>query len=156
VPSTDDRFPLPGRRTNTNWTAIMYVFSTSVRCVDQTTQTYYLADRSQRRPLDVVRCRSQRADLPISANLVQGFNRQQLTSGLTGSLRRFLRALCDDANSRVVSINLRNGKYSGDGSYRRLAWASCDNLALMPPTDAALFVTTRTLHPLRRYPSAHR
>src|ERR1700731_5225189 len=105
--------PIPGTKANT--TAVkMYVFDISF--VDQTTQTYYLADRSNA-VVDVVDARTNELISQISATpAFKGFTGNNATSGPDGVVAAFPWLFVTDANSRVVTIDLRNGKTVSDGS----------------------------------------
>src|ERR1700730_7063555 len=118
--------PIPG--TNANTTAgKMYVFDISF--VDQTTQTYYLADRSNA-VVDVVDARTNTLISQISAKpAFKGFTGSNATSGPNGVVAAFPWLFVTDANSRVVSINLRNGNTVGDVSTGGAPGLRADELA---------------------------
>ena len=105
--------PIPGTKANTTG-GNMYVFDISF--VDQATQTYYLADRSNA-VVDVVDARNNTLISQISATPpFKGFTGNNGTSGPNGVVAAFPWLFVTDANSRVVSIDLRTGKTVGDVS----------------------------------------
>ena len=98
--------PIPATKANTT-AGKMYVFDISF--VDQTTQTYYLADRSNA-VVDVVAA--------------------------------FPWLFVTDANSRVVTIDMRNGKTVGDVSTGGATGLRADELAY-DPKDGLLFAVNK-------------
>jgi len=105
----------------------MYVFDISF--VDQTTQTYYLADRSNA-VVDVVDARTNQLVSQISATpAFKGFTGNNGTSGPNGVVAAFPWLFVTDANSRVVTIDLRNGHTVGDVSTGGAAGLRADELA---------------------------
>src|SRR3979490_1664056 len=99
--------PIPGTKANTTG-GNMYVFDISF--VDQTTQTYYLADRSNA-VVDVVDAKTNRLVTQIAATpAFKGFTGSPATSGPNGVVAAFPWLFVTDANSRVATIDLRNGK----------------------------------------------
>jgi hypothetical protein len=120
---------IPGTKANTTG-GNMYVFDISF--VDQTTQTYYLADRSNA-VVDVVDARSNALISQISATpAFKGFTGNNATSGPNGVVAAFPWLFVTDANSRVVTIDLRNGKTVGDVSTGGAAGLRADELAYDP------------------------
>jgi hypothetical protein len=118
--------PIPGTKANTTG-GNMYVFDISF--VDQTTQTYYLADRSNA-VVDVVDARTNALISQISAKpAFKGFTGNNGTSGPNGVVAAFPWLFVTDANSRVVSINLRNGNTVGDVSTGGAPGLRADELA---------------------------
>jgi hypothetical protein len=116
----------------------MYVFDISF--VDQATQTYYLADRSNA-VVDVVDARTNRLISQISAKpAFKGFSGNNETSGPNGVVAAFPWLFVTDANSRVVTIDLRNGKTVGDVSTGGAAGLRADELAY-DPADGLLIAT---------------
>jgi hypothetical protein len=92
----------------------MYVFDISF--VDQRTQTYYLADRSNA-VVDVVDAKDGTFTKQITANpAFKGFTGNNATSGPNGVVAAFPWLFVTDANSRVVTIDLRNGNTVSDVS----------------------------------------
>jgi hypothetical protein len=118
--------PIPGTKANTTG-GNMYVFDISF--VDQTTQTYYLADRSNA-VVDVVDARTNALISQIAAKpAFKGFTGNNGTSGPNGVVAAFPWLFVTDANSRVVSINLRNGNTVGDVSTGGAPGLRADELA---------------------------
>jgi hypothetical protein len=118
--------PIPGTKANTTG-GNMYVFDISF--VDQATQTYYLADRSNA-VVDVVDARSNALISQISATPpFKGFTGNNGTSGPNGVVAAFPWLFVTDANSRVVSIDLRTGKTVGDVSTGGAPGLRADELA---------------------------
>src|ERR1700704_5470240 len=118
--------PIPGTSANTTG-GKMYVFDISF--VDQTTQTYYIADRSNA-VVDAVDARTNQLISQISATpAFKGFTGNNATSGPNGVVSAFPWLFVTDANSRVVSIDLRNGKTVGDVSAGGAAGLRADELA---------------------------
>jgi hypothetical protein len=121
--------PIPGTSANTTG-GNMYVFDISF--VDQTTQTYYLADRSNA-VVDVVDARTNQLISQITATpAFKGFTGNNATSGPNGVVSAFPWLFVTDANSRVVTIDLRNGKTVGDVSTGGAAGLRADELAYDP------------------------
>lgn len=128
--------PIPGTKTNTTG-GNMYVFDISF--VDQATQTYYLADRSNA-VIDVVDARTSALISQISAKpAFKGFTGSTATSGPNGVVAAFPWLFVTDANSRVVSINLRTGNTVGDVSTGGASGLRADELAY-DPNDGLLLV----------------
>jgi hypothetical protein len=118
--------PIPGTKTNTTG-GNMYIFDISF--VDQTTQTYYLADRSNA-VVDVVNARTNQLISQISAKpAFKGFTGNNATSGPDGVVAAFPWLFVTDANSRVVTIDLRNGNTVADVSTGGAPGLRADELA---------------------------
>jgi hypothetical protein len=118
--------PVPGTAANTSG-GNMYVFDISF--VDQTTQTYYLADRSNA-VVDVVDARTNQLISQIGAHpAFKGFTGNNGTSGPNGVVAAFPWLFVTDANSRVVSINVSNGNTVGDVSTGGAPGLRADELA---------------------------
>jgi hypothetical protein len=121
--------PIPGTKSNTSG-GNMYVFDISF--VDQTTQNYYLADRSNA-VVDVVNAQTNQLISQISAKpAFKGFTGNNATSGPNGVVAAFPWLFVTDANSRVVSINLSNGNTVGDVSTGGAPGLRADELAYDP------------------------
>src|SRR5215475_3793880 len=104
--------PVPVRAANT--TGGLYSFDISF--VDQSTDTYYLADRSNA-VVDVVNAKTGKFVKQIHANpAFKGFTGSNATSGPNGVVAHFPWLFATDGNSRVVSIDLRNDHTVGDVS----------------------------------------
>jgi hypothetical protein len=118
--------PIPGTKANTTG-GNMYVFDISF--VDQKTQTYYLADRSNA-VIDVVDARNNTLISQIIAKpAFKGFTGSNATSGPNGVVAAFPLLFVTDANSRVVSINLSTGNTVGDVSTGGALGLRADELA---------------------------
>jgi hypothetical protein len=118
--------PIPGTKANTSG-GNMYVFDISF--VDQATQTYYVADRSNA-VVDVVDTRSNKLISQISAKpAFKGFTGTNATSGPNGVVAAFPWLFVTDANSRVVSINVSTGNTVGDVSTGGAPGLRADELA---------------------------
>ena len=118
--------PVPGTAANTSG-GNMYVFDISF--VDQATQTFYLADRSNA-VVDVVDARTNQLISQIGAKpAFKGFTGSNATSGPNGVVAAFPWLFVTDANSRVVSINLSNGNTVGDVSTGGAPGLRADELA---------------------------
>src|SRR3982074_2852290 len=121
--------PIPGTKTNTTG-GKMFVFDISF--VDQTTQTYYLADRSNA-VVDVVNARTNALISQIRATpAFKGFTGSNATSGPNGVVAASPWLFVTDANSRVVSINLNTGNTAGDVSTGGAPGLRADELAYDP------------------------
>jgi hypothetical protein len=115
----------------------MYVFDISF--VDQATQTYYLADRSNA-VVDVVDAKTGNFVKQIAASPpFKGFTGNNGTSGPDGVVAAFPWLFVTDAPSRVVSINLQTGKTIGDVSTGGADSLRADELAY-DPEDGVLLV----------------
>ncbi len=138
--------PIPGTKANTTG-GNMYVFDISF--VDQATQTYYLADRSNA-VVDVVDARTSQLITQISATPpFRGFTGNNATSGPNGVVAAFPWLFVTDADSRVVAIDLRNGKTVGHVSTDGAPGLRADELAGDPKrSDWCSPSTMPTRHPL--------
>jgi hypothetical protein len=129
--------PIPGTAANTT-AGNMYVFDISF--VDQATQTYFLSDRSNA-VVDVVDANTNQLISQISATpAFKGFTGNNATSGPNGVVAAFPWLFVTDANSRVVTIDLRNGKTVGDVSTGGAAGLRADELAY-DPKDGLILAT---------------
>jgi hypothetical protein len=136
--------PIPGTKTNTTG-GNMYIFDISF--VDQTTQTYYLADRSNA-VVDVVNARTNQLISQISAKpAFKGFTGNNATSGPDGVVAAFPWLFVTDANSRVVTIDLRNGNTVGDVSTGGAPGLRADELAYDPTHGLLLVVNNADTPP---------
>ena len=136
--------PIPGTKANTTF-GKMYVFDISF--VDQTTQTYYLADRSNA-VVDVVNAKTSQLISQINAKpAFKGFTGNNATSGPNGVVAAFPWLFVTDANSRVVSINLSSGNTVGDVSTGGAAGLRADELAYDPTHGLLLVVNNADTPP---------
>jgi hypothetical protein len=135
--------PIPGTSANTT-AGKMYVFDISF--VEQATQTYYLADRSNA-VVDVVDARTNDLISQINATpAFKGFTGSTATSGPNGVVAAFPWLFVTDANSRVVTIDLRNGNTVGDVSTGGAGFRA-DELAYDPKDGLLLVVNNADTPP---------
>jgi hypothetical protein len=131
--------------TKTNTTGGMYVFDISF--VDQATQTYYLADRSNA-VVDVVDAASGKFLRQIAANPpFKGFTGNNGTSGPDGVVAAFPWLFVTDAPSRVVSIDLRTDKTVSDVSTGGADSLRADELAYDPEDGLILAINNADTPP---------
>jgi hypothetical protein len=136
--------PIPGTKTNTTG-GNMYVFDISF--VDQRTQTYYLADRSNA-VVDVVDAKTNKLVTQIAATPpFKGFTGNNATSGPDGVVAAFPWLFVTDAPSRVVTIDLRNGKTVADVSTGGADGLRADELAYDPKDGLLLVVNNADTPP---------
>src|SRR5262249_38957297 len=113
--------------------------SFDISYVDQSTDTYYLADRSNA-AVDVVNAKTGKFVKQIAASPpFAGFTGSTAKSGPNGVVAAFPWLFVTDANSRVVSIDLKTGKTVGDVSTGGAAGLRADELAY-DPQDGTLLV----------------
>lgn len=130
--------PVPGSAFNTTSPGKMFVFDIS--WVDQATQLYYLADRSNA-VIDVVNAKTDAFVRQIDGKF-KGFTGSNDTSGPNGVVvigrpgHQFL--IVTDANSRVVSINLQNDSIVNEVSTGGAAGLRADELAYDPRDNLLL------------------
>jgi hypothetical protein len=118
--------PVPPSTAN-NTAGGMYSFDISF--VDQATQTYYLGDRSNK-TVDVVDAITGQFTKQINATPpFAGFSGSSATSGPNGVVADFPWLFVTDANSRVVSIDLRTDATVGDVSTGGAPKLRADELA---------------------------
>jgi hypothetical protein len=126
----------------------MYVFDISF--VDQGTQTYYLADRSNA-VVDAVNAKTSKLVAQITTTPpFRGFSGTNATSGPNGVVAAFPWLFVTDAKSRVVTIDLRTFKTVADVSTGGADDLRADDWHMTPKTDCCLSSTTLTRHRLRR------
>jgi hypothetical protein len=142
--------PVPVSAANNTGKA-MYVFDISF--VDQATQTYYLADRSNN-VVDVVDAKTGnfvKQITPTSPSLpFAGFTGNNNTSGPDGVAAAFPWLFVTDAPSRVVSINLQTGATVGDVHTDATSKNRADELAYDPEDGCCWQSTTPTRRLLAR------
>src|SRR5262249_6668718 len=108
-----DLAPIPPSQAN-NTAGGLYSFDISF--VYQSTDTYYLADRSNA-AVDVVDAQTGKFVKQIAATpAFKGFTGSNATSGPNGVVAAFPWLFATDGSSRVVNIDLRNDKTVGDVS----------------------------------------
>jgi len=114
--------PIPGTKANTTG-GNMYVFDISF--VDQTTQTYYLADRSNA-VVDVVDARTNALISQISAKpAFKGFTGNNGTSGPNGVVAGVSVALCDRRQQPRGLDQSAQRQHGGRRVHRRRTGPSC-------------------------------
>src|SRR3979490_3234965 len=134
--------PVPASKTN-NTAGAMYSFDISF--VDQKTQTYYLADRSNA-AVDVVDAKTGKFVKQISATPpFAGFTGTTATSGPHGVVAAHPWLFVTDAKGRVVTIDLRNDKTVSDVSTGGVLRA--DELAYDPEHGTLLVINNADTPP---------
>ena len=136
--------PIPKSTTN-NTAGAMYSFDISF--VDQKTETYYLADRSNA-AVDVVDADTGTFTKQIAAvPAFKGFSGNNATSGPNGVVAAFPWLFVTDANSRVVTIDVRNDKTVSDVSTGGAAGLRADELAYDPDHGTLLVINNADVPP---------
>jgi hypothetical protein len=136
--------PVPPSAGN-NTAGAMYSFDISF--VDQATQTYYLGDRSNK-AVDVVDAKTGQFKKQIAANPpFAGFTGSNATSGPNGVVAAFPWLFVTDANSRVVSIDVRTDATVGDVSTGGAAGLRADELAYDPQHGTLLVINNADTPP---------
>jgi len=136
--------PVPASKTN-NTAGAMYSFDISF--VDQKTETYYLADRSNA-AVDVVDAKTGTFTKQIAASpAFKGFSGSNATSGPNGVVAAFPWLFVTDANSRVITIDVRNDKTVSDVSTGGAAGLRADELAYDPDHGTLLVINNADAPP---------
>jgi len=136
--------PIPPTTAN-NTAQGMYSFDISF--VDQKTQTYYLADRSNA-VVDVVDAKTGQFVKQIPATPpFKGFAGSNDISGPNGVVAAFPWLFVTDGNSRVVTIDLRNGATVGDVSTGGAPGLRADELAYDPQDSLLLVINNADVPP---------
>src|SRR5437773_81504 len=135
--------PIPPAPDNTTAGA-MYSFDISY--VDLTNQTYYLADRSNR-AVQVVDAVGNYVGRIVATPVFAGFTGSNATSGPNGVVAAFPWMFVTDANSRVVSINLRNNATVSNVSTGGAAGLRADELAYDPQHGLLLVINNADTPP---------
>ncbi len=136
--------PVPASKTN-NTAGAMYSFDISF--VDQKTETYYLADRSNA-AVDVVDAKTGTFTKQIAAvPAFKGFSGSNATSGPNGVVSAYPWLFVTDANSRVVTIDVRNDKTVSDVSTGGAAGLRADELAYDPEHGTLLVINNADAPP---------
>jgi len=136
--------PVPASKTN-NTAGAMYSFDISF--VDQKTETYYLADRSNA-AVDVVDADTGTFNRQIAASpAFKGFSGNNATSGPNGVVAAFPWLFVTDANSRVVTIDVRNDKTVSDVTTSGAAGLRADELAYDPDHGTLLVINNADVPP---------
>src|SRR5262249_37322080 len=129
--------PVPPSPDNTT-AGGMYSFDISYVDLSVTNQTYYLADRSNR-AVQVVDAVGNYVGRITATPPFAGFTGSNATSGPNGVVAAFPWLFVTDANSRVVSIDLRNNATVSNVSTGGAAGLRADELAY-DPTHGLLLV----------------
>jgi hypothetical protein len=136
--------PIPPTSGN-NTAGGMYSFDISF--VDQATQTYYLADRSNN-AVDVVNAKTGQFVKQIAAHpAFAGFTGSGATSGPNGVVAAFPWLFVTDANSRVASIDLRTDATVSNVSTGGAAGLRADELAYDPQHGVLLVINNADTPP---------
>jgi len=123
------------------------MYSFDISWVDQSTDTYYLADRSNA-VVDVVNAKTGMFSKQIAANPpFKGFTGSNSTSGPNGVVAAFPWLFATDGNSRVVTIDLRNDKTVADISTGGATGLRADELAYDPQDGKLLVVNNADTPP---------
>jgi hypothetical protein len=136
--------PIPVSKAN-NTASAMYSFDISF--VDQKTQTYYLADRSNA-AVDVVDAKTGTFTKQIAASpAFKGFSGSNATSGPNGVVAAYPWLFVTDASSRVVTIDLRTDKTVSDVSTGGADAFRADELAYDPQHGTLLVINNADTPP---------
>lgn len=139
-----DLAPIPPTAANTTAKA-MYVFDISY--VDQSTDTYYLADRSNA-AVDVVDAKTGKFVKQLQATpAFAGFTGNNNTSGPDGVVAAYPWLFVTDAPSRVVTIDLKTGKTVSDVSTGGAPGLRADELAYDPQDGLILAINNADTPP---------
>jgi len=123
------------------------MYSFDISFVDQKTETYYLADRSNA-AVDVVDAKTGTFTKQIAAvPAFKGFSGSNATSGPNGVVAAFPWLFVTDANSRVVTIDVRNDKTVSDVSTGGAAGLRADELAYDPEHGTLLVINNADAPP---------
>src|SRR5438067_5740047 len=128
--------PIPSAGSDNTTAGAMYSFDISY--VDTTNQTYYLADRSNR-AVQVVDAVGNYVGRITATPVFAGFTGSNATSGPNGVVAAFPWMFVTDANSRVVTIDLRNNSTVSNVSTGGAPGLRADELAY-DPTHGLLLV----------------
>ena len=139
--------PIPPAPDNTTAGA-MYSFDISY--VDRTNQTYYLADRSNR-AVQVVDAVGNYVGRITATPPFAGFTGSNSTSGPNGVVAQFPWLFVTDANSRVVSIDLRTNATVSNVSTGGAAGLRADELAYDPTHGVLLVVNNADTPPFATF-----
>jgi len=123
------------------------MYSFDISFVDQKTETYYLADRSNA-AVDVVDAETGTFTKQIAAvPPFKGFSGSNATSGPNGVVAAFPWLFVTDANSRVVTIDVRNDKTVSDVTTGGAAGLRADELAYDPDHGTLLVINNADVPP---------
>src|SRR5262249_37679239 len=125
----------------------MYSFDISYVDLSVTNQTYYLADRSNR-AVQVVDAVGNYVGRITATPPFAGFTGTNATSGPNGVVAAFPWLFVTDANSRVVTIDLRTGTTVADVSTNGAPNLRADELAYDPKDGLLLVVNNADAQPI--------
>jgi len=126
------------------------MYSFDISYVDTTNQTYYLADRSNR-AVQVVDAVGNYVERIVATPPFAGFTGSNATSGPNGVVAAFPWMFVTDANSRVVSINLRNNATVSNVSTGGAPGLRADELAYDPTHGVLLVVNNADTPPFATF-----
>src|SRR5438067_5160071 len=122
------------------------MYSFDISYVDPSSGIYYLADRSNR-AVQVVDAVGNYAGWIVATPPFAGFTGSNATSGPNGVVAAFPWMFVTDANSRVVSINLRNNATVSNVSTGGAAGLRADELAYDPQHGLLLVINNADTPP---------
>src|SRR5437763_9117951 len=137
--------PIPSAGSDNNTAGAMYSFDISF--VDQTTQTYYLADRSNKGVEVVNAINGQFVGRITATPPFAGFTGSNATSGPNGVVAAFPWLFVTDANSRVVTIDLRNNATVSNATTGGAPGLRADELAYDPQHGILLVINNADTPP---------
>src|SRR5438477_10527088 len=140
--------PIPSAGSDNNTAGAMYSFDISF--VDQTTQTYYLADRSNKGVEVVNAINGQFVGRITATPPFAGFTGSNATSGPNGVVAAFPWLFVTDANSRVVTIDLRSNATVSSASTGGAPGLRADELAYDPQHGILLVINNADTPPFGR------
>src|SRR5438477_9824715 len=154
TPTPDDRglrlvtlAPIPAASNNSTGGAL---YSFDISYVDPSTGNYYLADRSNRVVDFVDSIGRYVTGIPASPAFA-GFTGSNATSGPTGVVAAFPWMFVTDANSRVVTIDLRNNSTVSNASTGGAPGLRSDELAYDPTHGVLLVVNNADTPPFATF-----
>src|SRR5437763_2506610 len=137
--------PIPSAGSDNNTAGAMYSFDISF--VDQTTQTYYLADRSNKGVEVVNAINGQFVGRITATPPFAGFTGSNATSGPNGVVAAFPWLFVTDAKSRVVTIDLRNNATVSNATTGGAPGLRADELAYDPQHGILLVINNADTPP---------
>jgi hypothetical protein len=137
--------PIPSAGADNTTAGVMYSFDISF--VDQATQTYYLADRSNKGVEVVDATTGQFVGRITATPPFAGFASSNATSGPNGVVAAFPWLFVTDANSRVATIDLRNNATVSNVTTGGAPGLRADELAYDPQHGTLLVVNNADVPP---------
>src|SRR5438477_7815468 len=154
TPTPDDRglrlvtlAPIPAASNNSTGGAL---YSFDISYVDPSSGIYYLADRSNR-AVQVVDAVGNYAGWIVATPPFAGFTGSNATSGPNGVVAAFPWLFVTDANSRVVTIDLRNNSTVSNASTGGAPGLRADELAYDPTHGVLLVVNNADTPPFATF-----